>query len=168
MLLNTHVYILHSYTSIYASISCNFSFVQNNIYALIKSFSSNANVPFNIASIDMYSIKRSLKILTRIRSNTRMMHIYNDFISKVNDKFQIVYGQSHRPSFVLLIIFFSSFKQEIFGKHGPLWIRVRHFFQVSHFSSLELIGLSWSPDVSRPSLRSHGWLLVNFHTLIMS
>ena len=63
----------------------------------------------------------------------------------VNDKFQIVFGQSHRPSFVLLIIFFSSLKQEIFGKHGPLWIRVRHFIQVSHFSSLELIGLSWSP-----------------------
>lgn len=89
-------------------------------------------------------------------------------ILSVNDKFQMVYGQSHRSSFVLLIIFFSSLKQEIFGKHGPLWIRFRHFIQVSHFSSLELIGLSWSPDVSLPFLRTHGWLQVNFHIFYIS
>ena len=168
MILNTHIYILYFvYQYLCKYFMQVFFYIENwwfsvstlcakQYYMLwFNHFSSNANVPFNIASIDMYLIKRSLKILTRIRSNRRMM------ILSVNDKFQIVFGQSSPfICFINHILFII--------KQDPLWIRARHFIQVSHFSSLELIGLSWSPDVSRPSLRTHGWLHVNFHIFYIS
>ena len=179
MLLNTHVYILHFVYQYLCKYFMQFFIYIENWWFLVSTLcakqyymlwfnhcSSNANVPFNIASIDMYSIKRSLKLLTRIRSNTRMMQIYHDFISKRQISDSVWTESSPFICFINHILFI--IKQEIFGKHDPLWIRARHFIQVSHFSSLELIGLSWSPDVSRPSLRTHGWLHVNFHIFYIS